>query len=156
MRALAIRLPSFARQCLLGRNGAAQSAPTRAALIAAVVLAACTAPPEGGTPAGPERAPRDDRELGDPIVVRMGGRELRVRCALACDRAREQLTGLRDGCVSDPTSTPHHLDTAPAMIALACCTEAAAAYERACGDAALAACVSRWSAECDAGRVPRP
>jgi len=98
-------------------------------------------------------APRDDRALSEPISVRMGTRDVRVRCALSCERARDQLTLLRDRCVADPTSTPHHLDPSEALIALGCCTEAATAYERACGDEVTTSCRSRWSAECDSGRI---
>lgn len=125
----------------------------RALAIAAVALTACTAAPEQAAPVGEARAPRDDRALGEPISMRMGGRQVSVRCALACEPARDQLGRLRDRCVADPMSTPHHIETAPARIALACCAEAAAAYEEACGEPSLAGCVSRWSAECESRRI---
>lgn len=135
------------------------SAGTRTARCAALVVAlAGTSGLLAGC--GRERAdapaPRDPRALSEPIAVRMGTRDVRVRCALTCERARGQLTRLRDGCVADPTSTPHHLDPSRALIALGCCTEAATAYQRACDDGASGACVSRWSAECESGRIPSP
>ena len=105
-------------------------------------------------PAAP--TPREQAALSEPITVRMGTRDVQVRCASGCEGARAQLTELRDGCVADPTSTPHHLDPAPALIALGCCTEAATAYQRACEDATTGPCASRWSAECDSGRIPSP
>lgn len=83
----------------------------------------------------------------------MGTREVHVRCALTCERAGGQLALLRDRCVSDPTSTPHHLDTSAPLIALGCCTEATTAYQQACDDQALTSCLSRWSAECESGRI---
>lgn len=125
------------------------------AALAVAILGGCGDERETGlVPAEP--TPREQAALSEPITVRMGTRAVPVRCALGCDAARAQLTGLRDGCLADPTSTPHHLDPAPALIALGCCTEAASAYRRACEDATTGPCVSRWSAECDSGRIPSP
>ena len=125
------------------------------AALAVAILGSCS--DERETEPGPgERTAREQAALSEPITVRMGTRDVQVRCASGCEGARAQLTELRDGCVADPTSTPHHLDPAPALIALGCCTEAAAAYQRACEDATTGPCVSRWSAECDSGRIPSP
>lgn len=126
-----------------------------AATLGAAMLAGCEGEREMA-PTSSDRAPRDQAALSEPITVRMGTRDVRVRCAFGCERAREQLTELRDGCVADPISTPHHLDPSRALIALGCCTEAATAYQRACDDATTGPCVSRWSAECDSGRIPSP
>ncbi|MDQ3035143.1 MAG: hypothetical protein M3Y87_22240 [Myxococcota bacterium] len=90
----------------------------------------------------------------EPIVVRAGGRDVRVRCALSCDDARAELARLRDDCVADPTSTPHHVVARGPLVALGCCTESEHVYARACGVETIAGCAARWLAECDSGRLP--
>ncbi|UJR79355.1 hypothetical protein [Sandaracinus amylolyticus] len=116
-------------------------------LMIAIVLSACT-----------ERAPEDPtpprvEERSEPIAIRRGGREVRVRCALTCEGARDELGRQQRACVGDPTSTPHHVSDRAAMIALGCCSEAEGAYAEACGMEGLEACASRWSAECASGRL---
>jgi hypothetical protein len=114
------------------------------------LFAACS----GGS-ADTASAPRPTRDLAtdEPITVRAGGREVRVRCALACDGARAELTRQRDQCVADPTSTPHHVVAAVPLVALGCCTEAEHVYRQACGLEALEPCASRWLAECESGTL---
>jgi hypothetical protein len=90
----------------------------------------------------------------DPIVVEVGARRVPVRCATGCDGARAELGALRERCIDDPTSTPHHVVAAGAsLVALGCCTDAMTAYRQACGIEALEACSSRWIAECESGRI---
>lgn len=117
--------------------------------IVAMLACACTSAPS--READPPR--RDEPALAEPVSIRRGGRELLVRCALSCDGARAELTRQQRACVSDPSSTPHAITDAPAMIALGCCTEAEGAYRDACGIEGLEPCVSRWSAECASGRL---
>ncbi|AKF08036.1 hypothetical protein [Sandaracinus amylolyticus] len=119
-------------------------------MMAMIVLTACS-----------ERAPqpvtteRRD-EPTEPIATRRGGREVRVRCALECEGARDELGRQHRACIDDPTSTPHHVSDRAAMIALGCCSEVEGIYAEACGVESIEACVSRWSAECASGRLQSP
>lgn len=117
-----------------------------------LVFSACTC---GAPPVAPPSSPprTDEPALAEPISIRRGARELRVRCALACDSVRAELALHQRACASDPASTPHHVSDEPAMIALGCCTESESAYRDACGIEGLESCVSRWSAECASGRL---
>lgn len=118
-------------------------------IVLALALAACTSRPDAPAPV----VTRRDDEPSEPISIRRGTRELRLRCALTCDAARAELARQQRACASDPTSTPHAVSDAPPMIALGCCTEAEGAYREACGVEGLESCVSRWSAECASGRL---
>jgi hypothetical protein len=109
--------------------------------------------------AGCGRAPEETRaprraEPSAPISVHAGAREVLVRCAEACDRARDELAALYRGCVADPTSSPHLVATG-AFVGVGCCEEARTSYGDACGVEGLEACASRWLAECGAeARTP--
>lgn len=120
------------------------------ALALAISACTCDAAPEP-LPHDPPR--RDEPALAEPISIRRGARELLVRCALSCEGARGELERQRASCASDPTSTPHQVSDAPAIVALGCCTEAEAAYREACGVEGIESCVSRWSAECASGTL---
>lgn len=102
-------------------------------------------PPRDRTARGPATA--------EPIVVRAGARDVPMRCALACDEARTELTRLRDACVTDPTSTPHAVVAQGSLVALGCCTESEHVYAQACGTESIAPCTARWLAECESGTL---
>jgi hypothetical protein len=101
--------------------------------------------------AGPQRV---DGPPQDPIAVRVGEREVRVRCGFACGEVGAELARLHAGCVRDPMSTPHHVTDRPELVAFGCCTVARTAYEAACGiEGSVERCASEWGARCDSGRL---
>ena len=118
-----------------------------------LVLAAASCGSER-EPEGISRAEAPAGPPGDPIAVRMGEREVRVRCAMERAALEDELSGLHAVCVHDPTSTPHHVSVDRSMISLGCCTQTRAAYERACGlEGAAGPRVSAWGARCESGRL---
>ncbi len=122
----------------------------------AAVLASCVAVLALGCTCDRPAAPTPPSTLvgaasADPVAVRMGGRTVRVRCAVGCDAASAELTRLAFDCELDPLSTPHHVGESRALVRLGCCAESESAYRQACGEEGVEACVSRWAAECHHG-----
>ena len=134
----------------IARRAMARALASVTFVVALTCLGACSS---GESPeAEPARpAPPRGPASAEPISVRMGGRQVPVRCALGCEDATRELTRLAQGCELDPLSTPHHVSDRPALIHLACCEEAMSAYRQGCGVEAIEACVSRWSAGCSSG-----
>ena len=121
----------------------------RAALACALVLAACGEPPATEVPATVTAATQ-----GDGVRVRVGGREVLVHCALACEATETELTRLSSDCQTSPMSGPHRVSTGGPVLGIACCQEAALAYDRACGHETLGGCVHAWSARCEGVAPP--
>lgn len=107
----------------------------------------------GGVEESPDTGAAGPRSGPPPeaISVRIGGREVRVRCGVSCGEVTSELSRLDDGCMHDPMSTPHHVVAEGSLLSLGCCTEARAAYEQACGIEAVLGCVSAWGARCESG-----
>lgn len=127
----------------------------RTGAFALVALASACGPERvREVPSGPARA--ESARASEAIAVRLGEREVRVHCALACEPARAELERLRKACTRDPLATPRRiLVQGSPLTELGCCTESEHAYREACGVEALSACVSRWSAECWAASLAR-
>ena len=90
----------------------------------------------------------------EAISIRMGGREVRVRCEVECADLIDELSRLHASCMHDPMSTPHHVVDHGPLLSLGCCTETRAAYERACGlEGPAESCESGWGARCESGRL---
>lgn len=107
-------------------------------------------------PAPPPTSAAAPTGTSEGITVRVGGRDVIVHCAMACDDARTDLTRLSAECLRNPTSAPHRVAVGGAVLALGCCEEASVAYERGCGHEGLPGCASRWLAECQAPTVGAP
>lgn len=137
-------------------RGGARSIARATVLATPLALLACSSDPVATSAfeAAPHATDQLADDRADDVTLRLGAREVRVRCALSCEDARAEHTRLRDACAADPTSTPHAVTAGDtSLVALGCCTEAATAYQRACGTEAIAACASRWLAECESGRL---
>ena len=106
----------------------------RRALIA-VVLCACSEPPPSTT------APITSAAT-DGVHVSVGGRDVVVHCVLTCDAMGTELTRLRSDCERTPTSAPHRVASSGALLTIACCQEAALAYDRGCGHETLSGCAA--------------
>ncbi len=121
----------------------------RVALASALVVGACGEPPATEVPPSITAATQ-----GDGVSVRVGGRDVLVHCALACPATETELTRLSSDCRTSPASGPHRVSTGGPVLAIACCQEAALAYDRACGHETLAGCVQAWSARCEGVSAP--
>ncbi|MFO0684080.1 MAG: hypothetical protein U0234_18655 [Sandaracinus sp.] len=120
-----------------------------AALACVLALAACSEPPPAEAP-----VPITGATQGDGVSVRVGGRDVAVRCALACPATETELGRLSHDCETSPMSGPHRVSTGGPVLSIACCQEAALAYDRACGQEALGGCVQSWSARCEGVGAP--
>jgi hypothetical protein len=109
----------------------------------ALLLVACSEPP-------PSTAASSSATT-EGVRVEVGGRDVVVHCVLACDAMTSELTRLSSDCVRTPTSGPHQVASEGAVLVIACCQEAALAYDRGCGHETLAGCASHWQASCESG-----
>jgi hypothetical protein len=120
-------------------------------VFAALVLASCgdadaVAEHDSGAPI------RIDPPRQDAVSIEIGSREVRVHCGVECAAVTDELSLLHAGCMHDALSTPHTVSVSASLIALGCCTQARASYERACGlEGPAASCASEWQARCERG-----
>jgi hypothetical protein len=123
---------------------------TRALCVAVVLALGCSDPaPPGPTSSGVNP---------EGVRVTVARREIVVHCALDCPALQGELTRLTNDCLSDPSSGPHHVAIAGAVLTLGCCQETTVAYDRGCGHEGLAGCLSSWASQCEGvlPNVPTP
>lgn len=128
--------------------------PWIASLSSLLVLSGCEREAPPTTPAPLPADQLASAATSEPLLVERGERRVAVSCQRSCERTELELGRLLERCVVDPRSTPHHVSSSAALVALGCCLEAESVVREACGDeGSFGPCLAGWAGRCERGEL---